>query len=179
MRLRFAASALVAVLLWTAPAFAQQIITTVAGGGPNNMPALEVGLGLSTGVAVDAQGNFYIAAADLNRVFRVDASTGILTAVAGSGLPGFSGDGGPATSASLTNPRGLAVDGAGNLFVADTLNHRIRRVDTAGTITTVAGNGTVGFSGDGGPATSGKVREVYLGNFYLRFLIHITRPVLE
>jgi sugar lactone lactonase YvrE len=150
-------SFLAAVLLWSAPALAQQIITTVAGGGPDNVPAIDAGLGRPTGVTIEVQGNLYIAAADLNRVFRVDASTGILTAVAGSGLSGFSGDGGPASSASLTNPRGVAVDGAGNLFIADTSNNRIRKVDTAGTITTVAGNGTAGFSGDGGPATSASV----------------------
>jgi streptogramin lyase len=85
----------------------------------------------------------------------VDAATGIITTVAGNGVQGFSGDGGPATSASLRSPEGVAVDGSGNVFIADTGNQRIRRVDAAtGIITTVAGNGVQGFSGDGGPATS-------------------------
>jgi len=131
---------------------AQQIITTVAGGGPNNMPALLANIS-PLHVAVDSAGNTYIGAPLQNRVFKVDA-TGQLTVVAGSGTPGFGGDGGPATSASLNFPYGVAVDASGNLYIADYYNYRVRRVDTNGVITTVAGNGTIGFSGDGGPATS-------------------------
>ncbi|MEZ5362984.1 MAG: hypothetical protein R2748_11755 [Bryobacterales bacterium] len=86
---------------------------------------------------------------------RADGATGIITTVAGNGSRGFSGDGGPATSAELDAPRGLALDATGNLFIADQSNHRIRRVDAAtGIITTIAGNGSAEFSGDGGPATS-------------------------
>ena len=85
----------------------------------------------------------------------MDAATGVITTVAGDGTSGSSGDGGPATSASLNTPIGVAVDASGNLFIADTGNNRIRRVDAAtGVITNVAGDGTSGFSGDGGPATS-------------------------
>jgi len=87
------------------------------------------------------------------------AQSGIITTYAGNGTPGFSGDGGPATAAQLNTPCGVAVDSAGNLYIADTSNHRVRMVTTAGVISTVAGNGTGGFSGDGGPATAAKLRE--------------------
>ncbi|MCH8267492.1 MAG: hypothetical protein IH846_08240, partial [Acidobacteria bacterium] len=80
--------------------------------------------------------------------------TGVLTVVAGNGIAGFSGDDGLATSASLNIPSGVGVDAVGNLYIADTVNQRIRKVSADGTITTVAGNGDSGFSGDGGPATS-------------------------
>src|SRR5207244_2827341 len=84
-----------------------------------------------------------------------DASTGIITTVVGNGTRDFSGDGGSAISASLNRPTGITLDGAGNLFIADFFNSRIRRVDAStGIITTVAGNGSLNFSGDGGPATS-------------------------
>ena len=149
LKLRF----LIPVCLCTflaVPAFAQNIIT-VAGGGPNNMPALSANVPASA-VALDSSGNLYVAS--WTRVFRVDAS-GQLTVYAGNGRSGWSGDGGPATSAELSYQNGVAVDSAGNLFIADQGNNRIRRVDSVtGVISTVAGNGTNGFSGDSGPATS-------------------------
>ncbi len=80
----------------------------------------------------------------------------MITTVAGNGTPGFSGDNGPATSAQLYGPSAVAVDSAGNLYIADTVNNRIRKVSN-GVITTVAGNGTAGFSGDNGPATSAQL----------------------
>jgi sugar lactone lactonase YvrE len=141
------------------------IITTVAGNGtycssPTG-PCGDSGLGTSAnlsqpqGVAVDSSGNLFIADAGNNRIRRVDGTTGIITTVAGNGTAGYSGDGGPATSASLAFPESVTVDGSGNLFIADDANDRIRRVDAVtGFITTVAGNGTFGFSGDGGAATS-------------------------
>ena len=138
-------------------ASAQDIITTVAGGGPNNVPAVSANIDNPVGVAFDAAGNLFISVLGNNRIFKVDTS-GQLTVVAGIGISGFSGDGGPATSARLSSPYGVAVDGAGNLFIADRFNNRIRKVDTSGIITTVAGNGTFGFSGDGGPATSASLR---------------------
>src|SRR5437899_228459 len=142
----------VAFLAASFPAGAQ-VITTVAGGGPNGVPALSANLAPSA-VVRDQAGNLFIAAAFQNRVFKVD-SEGQLTVVAGSGTFGFSGDGGPATAAGLAFPEGVAVDAAGDLFIADTFTARIRRVDaTSGIITTVAGNGFRGFNGDGGPATS-------------------------
>ena len=138
-------------------ASAQDIITTVAGGGPNNVPVVSANIDNPVGVAFDAAGNLFISVLGNNRIFKVDTS-GQLTVVAGIGISGFSGDGGPATSARLSSPYGVAVDGAGNLFIADRFNNRIRKVDTSGIITTVAGNGTFGFSGDGGPATSASLR---------------------
>jgi sugar lactone lactonase YvrE len=135
-------------------ASAQGIIDTVAGGGPDGMPAIAANVGTPFGIATDSGFNSYIVSRNNPRVFQVN-STGVLSVVAGNGTSGFSGDGGPATSASLNHPYGVAVDAAGNLLIADTFNNRIRRVDgTTGIITTVAGNGTYGFSGDGGAATS-------------------------
>ena len=132
-----------------------QIITTVAGTDPvfpsAGVPALAAPLKTPSGVAVDGGGNIYITDPGNNIVARVSPN-GILTVVAGNGRRGFSGDGGPATSASLNDPSGLALDAAGSLYIADLLNNRIRKV-SGGTITTVAGNGTDIFSGDGGPAT--------------------------
>jgi uncharacterized protein (TIGR03437 family) len=105
------------------------------------------------GLAVDSAGNLYIADDGHHRIRKVDSS-GIITTVAGNGQINYSGDGGPATSASLWRPSGVALDHAGNLYIADTQNVRIRKVDTNGNITTIAGNGSIGYSGDGGPATS-------------------------
>ena len=134
------------------------IINTVAGGAPFIFPAnitaaLNAPLGEVTGVAVDSQGNIYVADINNNRIYLVSPNGSIRT-VAGNGAHGFSGDGGPATSAALNNPSGVAVDSTGNLFIADSRNNRIRKVSPSGIITTVAGDGTTAFSGDGGPATS-------------------------
>jgi sugar lactone lactonase YvrE len=138
-------------------------ITTVAGsgGGGDGGPATSASLNWPCDVALDGSGNLFVADSDDNRIRRVDASTGIITTVAGNGTYGFSGDGGPATSASLRDPQGVAVDAYGNLFIADWTNFRVRRVDAAtGIITTVAGNGIQGFGGDGGPATSASLSMV-------------------
>src|SRR5205823_13369402 len=100
----------------------------------------------------------YVADQDYSGVRWVDTATGNEMAVAGDGRQGFSGDGGPATAAELDGPQGVALDGAGDLFIAESGNARIRRVDTGtGTITTVAGNGTRGGDGDGGPATAAEL----------------------
>jgi hypothetical protein len=102
-------------------------------------------------VASDGAGGFYMASGFQKRVYRVDAE-GKIKIAAGNGTPGCSGDGGPAASAQLNFPNGITADAAGNLFVADMYNHRIRKVTPAGLISTIAGNGTPGYSGDGGPA---------------------------
>jgi uncharacterized protein (TIGR03437 family) len=135
-------------------------ITTVAGVGNFGFPggggvASSTSFSLPVGVAADAAGNLYIADAVNERIWKV--SGGTISAVAGNGISGFSGDGGPATSASLFQPYGVAVDSLGNLYIADEINNRIRKV-SGGMITTVAGNGSYGFSGDGGPATSASLR---------------------
>jgi uncharacterized protein (TIGR03437 family) len=108
------------------------------------------------GLVVDSAGNLYIADAANDRVRKV-SPTGIIITVAGTGHPGFSGDNGPAGSAQLNQPYGLALDPAGNLYIADYGNQRVRRIGTGGTITTVAGNGQTGSNGDGGPATSAQM----------------------
>ncbi len=136
-----------------------QVITTVAGTDPvfptAGIPALTAPLRLIAGVATDSAGNFYATDQASSIVARVSPD-GTLVVVAGNGRPGFGGDGGPATNASLNSPRAVALDAAGNLYITDAGNNRIRMV-SGGTITTVAGNGTAGFSGDGGPATSAKL----------------------
>lgn len=122
-------------------------------------PARSAHLVSPSGVAADPAGNLYIADRNNHRIRRVDKATGIITTVAGSGTAGSAGDGLSATLAQLNFPEGVAADTTGNLYIADTYNHRVRKVDTAGVITTVAGvagpNGVGGggFSGDGGPAS--------------------------
>lgn len=132
------------------------IITTVAGGGNGGLgdggPAVAAQLNLPWDVAVDDAGNLFIADVGSNRVRKV-ARSGIITTVAGDGTYGFSGDGAPATHAALNQPRGISIDGLGNLFIADAYNFRIRKVSADGIITTVAGNGTRGVSADGIAAT--------------------------
>src|SRR5262249_43599938 len=115
-------------------------------------PATSAQLNVPFGVAVDGAGNLYIADLRNSRIRKV-TTDGLISTVAGNETTGYSGDGGPATSAQLNSPNGVAVDGAGNLYIADYSNNRIRRVTTDGLISTVAGNGTRGYSGDGGPAT--------------------------
>lgn len=109
-----------------------------------------------TGVAVDTNGNVYIADTYNNRIRKVDAS-GTITTFAGTGMSGDSGDNGPANEAALRSPTGVAVDGLGNVYIADSSNHRIRKVDTAGIITTIAGSENSGYAGDGGPANEARL----------------------
>ena len=135
-------------------------ITTVAGTGElgfsgDGGPATSARLSRPNDVAVDGAGNLFIADSGNNRIRKVDA-TGTISTVAGTGRTG-GGDGGPAVQAQLHGPSGVAVDGAGNVFIADRYNYRIRKVDSAGVITTVAGTGVRGSSGDGGPATSARL----------------------
>jgi sugar lactone lactonase YvrE len=132
-------------------------IFTVAGGGFAGDGGLATAASLSTPVAIalDVQGNLYIAGG--NRVRKVTASTGVITTVAGTGSSGLSGDGAQAATAALNGPSSVAVDSFGNLFIADAYNNRIRRVNAAGIITTVAGNGSWGSGGDGGSAVSAQL----------------------
>ena len=136
------------------------VISTVAGGGSSlgdGGPATAARLNFPVGVALDGSGNLYIADTDNNRIRKVDAA-GVISTVAGDGTCCYSGDGGPAVEAQLSGPSGVAVDAAGNLYIADTENERIRKVDAAGVISTVAGDGTHGFGGDGGAATAAQLR---------------------
>jgi DNA-binding beta-propeller fold protein YncE len=144
-------------------------ITKVAGRTPVTMgscqdeglPATQGCLNWPMGIDVDAAGNLYIADTDNCRVARVSAATGILTKVAGSVACLFLGDGGLAHDAFVNRPRGVAVSGAGDVYIADTGNHRIRRVSVAtGIISTITGNGTSGFAGDGGDAMSASLGTV-------------------
>ena len=117
--------------------------------------ATEARLNNPRGVAVDRAGHLYIADSSNDRIRRVNRETGIITTIVGSGERGFAGDGGPAAAAKLYFPHGLAIDEAGNLFIADAGNHSIRKVEPkTGTISTVAGSGQTEFYGDGGPATA-------------------------
>lgn len=138
------------------------LIVTVAGSGEAGFsgdggPATEARLSLPMDVAVDAAGNLYIADYANNRVRKVTPA-GVITTIAGSGGSGYTGDGGLATLARLDNPRGVAVDDAGNVYIADQDNNCVRRVSRDGLITTIAGTGTGGYSGDGGQATSARLR---------------------
>jgi uncharacterized protein (TIGR03437 family) len=135
-------------------------ITTVAGNGNTGYsgdggPAIDATLNGPTGVAVDSNGNLYIS--DLNNNVIREVSGGNIMTIAGSGLPGVGGDGGPATAALVGNPSGIAVDGAGNLYIASG-SATVRKVYAGtGYITTIAGNGTRGYMGDGGPAIAGEL----------------------
>ncbi|NCX95534.1 MAG: hypothetical protein EBX41_03830, partial [Chitinophagia bacterium] len=141
-----------------------QIITTIAGNGSRSYSgdggaATAASLNNSWGVAVDASGNVYIADADNHRIRKVNTS-GVISTIAGNGYHdstgrgGYSGDGGAATAASLYHPTGVAVDASGNVYIADADNDRIRKVNTSGVISTIAGNGSRSYSGDSGAATA-------------------------
>jgi uncharacterized protein (TIGR03437 family) len=137
------------------------VISTVAGNGVNagtgdGGPATAASLSDVSGVAVDPAGNLYIAD-DSNRRIRKVSPSGIITTIAGVGVQGFSGDGGPATAAMLGRAEALALDSAGNLYFADSVNQRIRKIDVNGVITSIAGTGVDGYTGDGGPATAAQL----------------------
>ncbi|MDO9377181.1 MAG: NHL repeat-containing protein [Ferruginibacter sp.] len=140
---------------------ANGIITTVAGNGSfgssgDGSDALSAALNNPRGVTVDPNGNLYIADYGNNRIRKV-TSDGIITTIAGNGTPGYNGDNGSATLAKLNGPNATAVDALGNVYIADANNYCIRKVGTTGIITTIAGNGTLGVSGEGGPATSAQL----------------------
>jgi uncharacterized protein (TIGR03437 family) len=143
------------ILFATTGAAQQYIISTVAGGGPVPSPIAATAASLAPqAVAVDSSGNLYVS--DNSSVFKVDQNR-VLTRIAGNGIPGYSGDGGLATAAQLYLPAGLAFDAAGNLYISDLGNNRVRKVSGSGIIATVAGMGVRGFSGDGGPAVNAQL----------------------
>ena len=151
------------------------IISTYAGDGTGNFsgdggPAVNAGIS-SCAVALDADGNLYLAERDMSRIRKIDAS-GTITTIAGTGVDGFFGDNGLATNAQLSGPSFIYVSNSGNIYIADQGNRRIRKIDSSGIISTVAGNGVPGYSGDGGPATaaslfcSAGMQEDAQGNLY-------------
>jgi sugar lactone lactonase YvrE len=165
--------ALLLALLASPSAFGQYNISTVAGGGPNNLTALQSGIGYATSVVRDAAGNTYIADSYSSQILEVSAA-GTLSVVAGNGTLGYTGDGGPAAAAALDRPDSIALDSSGNLYIADTGNSVIRIVNTGsqtlsvagvtiapGNVQTVAGDGTAGYGGDGGPATGAILNSPY------------------
>jgi uncharacterized protein (TIGR03437 family) len=142
----------------------QGVISTIAGkAGQSGFsgdggPATSALLNFPIGVAVDGSGNIYICDNGNLRIRKLTAATGVITTIAGNGILGFGGDGGPGTSAQLNTPQNVAVDKDGNVYISDFGNNRIRKVNASdGVITTVAGIGTAGFSGDGGPATQAQL----------------------
>jgi uncharacterized protein (TIGR03437 family) len=137
------------------------VLTRLAGTGAGGYsgdggPATAAGLSAPHGLAIDRSGNLYIADTSNSRIRKV-SSDGIITTVVGTGTAGYSGDGGPAVSAQLNYPGAVALDAKGNLYIFDSSNARVRKVSTSGIITTVAGNGTPGLSGDGGAATDAQI----------------------
>jgi uncharacterized protein (TIGR03437 family) len=156
----------------------QGIITTVAGGGTvypgDGGPAASVRLGDVYGLAADLAGNIYFADWSNDRVHKI-TPTGIITTFAGNGTccSGNGGDGGPATQAQVSSPTDVAVDEAGNVYISSSYGPKVRKVSSGGIITTIAGNGTYGFSGDGGPATNAQTGALFgvsidaTGNIYI------------
>lgn len=138
------------------------IITTIAGTGAraytgDGTAATSAAINLPQDIAQDIAGNIYIADRDNHRIRKINTA-GMISTVAGTGIWGYSGDGLPATGATLTQPNGIAVSATGDVYFTDLVNYVVRKVSPAGIITTVAGNGVAGYSGDGGPATAAKLK---------------------
>src|ERR1017187_4660764 len=155
-RLYIGAVSVMSLLMAPLPAQSQGTITTFAGNGAmaffgDGGQATAAALNQPTGLAIDSAGGVYIADYGNSRVRRVSPA-GIISTAAGSGIYGAFGDGGPAISASFSNVAGIVLDSAGNLYIADVRNHRIRKVTPDGTVTAFAGTGLQGSSGDGGQA---------------------------
>ncbi len=155
-------------------------ITTICGNGAggffgDNGPATAAHMEQPTGICIDGDGNLYIADKGNSRIRKMNTTTGIITTVAGNGTNGYGGDNGPATAAKLSNPVSVCIDNTTNdLYIADFNNHRIRIVDgTTGIITTFAGNGIAGYSGNAGPAVNAQLTQpngVFMskkGNLYV------------
>jgi uncharacterized protein (TIGR03437 family) len=184
----------VTVAVVAPPVQAQQyVIATYAGGGlpPSGIAGVNAPIAWATAVTADSAGNIYFVSS-LNCVFKVDPQ-GMLTRVAGTSRAGYSGDGGPAVDAQLFTtdvlteepqfgyPGGIVADGSGNVYISDSGNHRVRKVSPAGVITTIAGNGTPGYSGDDGPATGAQLMYPAglavdaAGNIYIADVTHIRK----
>jgi sugar lactone lactonase YvrE len=139
--------------IWLAPPSGAQNVTTVAGGFVGDgRSATQASFQEPTRVVKDTNGNIYVTDFTAQRIRKI--SKGIITTYAGTGIAGYSGDGGPATSAMVNFPAGIVLDTASEIVFADLANNRIRKIDSSGNISTIAGNGTAGYTGDGGPATS-------------------------
>jgi hypothetical protein len=138
------------------------IITTIVGGGTSGIgdggQATAAELSMPSDVILDALANMYIVDCWHQRIRKVNTA-GIISTIAGDGIVGFSGDGGQATAARLNYPNSVVFDNIGNLYIADLLNHRIRKVNTLGIINTIAGTGVAGYSGDGGTATAAELNK--------------------
>ena len=165
-------------LVLAASAQTYTIKTFACGALPENVAGTYTSLSAISGMAIDHAGNLYLALGGYDVVLRLDAGTNVLTRAAGTGIAGFGGDNGPATSAELSNPTAVAVDSAGNLYIADANNSRIRMVSTAGVITTFAGSGTSGYND--GPASAAQFDwpadlaiapsgDLYVADFYKQY----------
>lgn len=154
----FGAVAFIAASLLVTAGTHAQIINTIAGVGTagfsgDGAAATAANLRNPTNAKFDGAGNLYFADYNNHRIRKIDAS-GVITTIAGTGAASFSGDGGAATAATFNNPIGVALDAAGNIYVSDRNNNRIRKISTTGTISTVAGTGGIAYTGDGGAATA-------------------------
>ena len=152
MNLRITSPATLLALALCIPSASAQKVTTVAGGFVGDgRSATQASFQFPIGMAQDAHGNTYVTDEGQQRIRKI-TSTGIISTFVGTGVAGFAGDGGPATSARINSPIGVTVDAAGDLVFADAANNRVRKINTAGIISTIAGDGVAGYSGDGGPA---------------------------
>lgn len=159
--------------------------TTIAGGDVRDgLPAHSAVVAYPIGIVYDAEGYAYVSQWRENRIRKITPGGGLITTLAGDGSMGFAGDGGTASDARFKHPAGLAIDGAGNLYVADSGNHRIRRITPTGQVSTIAGNGQAGYDGDGGLAVNASLNEPYglafdgAGNLYVSdWQAHVVRKI--
>ena len=151
MKMRITSLVLLLQFVWISSASAQKVTTVAGGFVGDGRPATQASFQFPIGMAQDRHGNTYITDEGEQRVRKV-TSAGVISTFAGTGIAGFSGDGGPATSAKISSPVGVTVDAAGDIVFADAGNNRVRKINTAGIISTIAGNGIQGYSGDNGPA---------------------------
>jgi sugar lactone lactonase YvrE len=169
--------ALITMLLVTTPMAAQKVTTTVGGFIGDGGPATSAGLDAPRDVIQDSAGNTYVADVWNHRIREITPA-GTISTFAGTGIAGFSGDGGLARNAMLSFPAGILFDATGNMLVADGGNNRIRRIDTSGVISTIAGTGVLGYTGDGGPALLAELNDPWsllldsVGNLYFSDILN-------